>query len=321
VTTISFFLAAGLMAVPETGAEAGGALVDPVLLIFIALFGLGIALAVALFLTSSIADTWRAAMSNTDRQMLVNALGIGAIFVLLGLMAVFEPFRLSSAAARQQDESAHRGTLHFAQYCVLCHGLTGQGGPVPQEQVVGQSMFAPPVNRPDFRPQDPQEAAERANFIRRVTERGRPGTSMPAWAIEEGGGLNSQEIEDLVTFMQHGNWAEVEEHVSPETLAQIREIQPGIPTDVGEAGPGKVLFGSKGCAGCHMIGGVGGAVAPALDRYGTQPDIADVLPMNEDNLTRWLQNPPAVKPGTLMPNLGLSEEEARQIAEYLLSLR
>jgi cytochrome c1 len=38
-------------------------------------------------------------------------------------------------------------------------------------------------------------------------------------------------------------------------------------------------------------------------------------------LILWLQNPQAVEPGTVMPNLGLTEIEARDIAAYLYTLR
>jgi cytochrome c1 len=37
-------------------------------------------------------------------------------------------------------------------------------------------------------------------------------------------------------------------------------------------------------------------------------------------MIRWLRDPPAVDASTAMPNLGLSEAEARDIAAYLLAL-
>ena len=40
-----------------------------------------------------------------------------------------------------------------------------------------------------------------------------------------------------------------------------------------------------------------------------------------ENMIRWLIDPQAVEPGTAMPNLGMSEADARHIAAYLYTLR
>ena len=40
-----------------------------------------------------------------------------------------------------------------------------------------------------------------------------------------------------------------------------------------------------------------------------------------ENLQRWLVNPQALKPGVLMPNLGLSQDQAKALTAYLLSLK
>lgn len=73
-----------------------------------------------------------------------------------------------------------------------------------------------------------------------------------------------------------------------------------------------------------MIPGVRGArgtVAAPLTDFGERHYIAGRLPNNADNLTRWILDPQEVDPGTAMPSVGLSEQEARDVAAYLLSLR
>ena len=86
--------------------------------------------------------------------------------------------------------------------------------------------------------------------------------------------------------------------------------------------PGKALYLAKGCAGCHTIEGVSaGTVGPNLSKEGGKDNIAGVLPMNKDNLMKWLANPPAVKPGTAMPNLGLNPQEQSDLADYIGSLK
>jgi cytochrome c1 len=46
--------------------------------------------------------------------------------------------------------------------------------------------------------------------------------------------------------------------------------------------------------------------------------LAGRLPNERDNLVRWLREPQALKPGSAMPDLGVTERDARDIAAYLL---
>jgi cytochrome c1 len=46
--------------------------------------------------------------------------------------------------------------------------------------------------------------------------------------------------------------------------------------------------------------------------------LAGRLPNGPENLERWLRGPQAVKPGSAMPDLGVTERDARDIAAYLL---
>lgn len=63
------------------------------------------------------------------------------------------------------------------------------------------------------------------------------------------------------------------------------------------------------CVACHQLGGVGGVVGPKLDGVGKKFDQA--------YLAKWLSDPQAVKPGTTMPKLPLSEEEITKLVEFL----
>jgi cytochrome c len=92
----------------------------------------------------------------------------------------------------------------------------------------------------------------------------------------------------------------------------------------GDPGRGESLIYVQGCGSCHTIPGVTGArgtVGPPLARWSRRDFIAGELPNTPDNLVRWIVNAPAIEPGTDMPNLGLSEAEARDIAAYLYTLR
>lgn len=102
----------------------------------------------------------------------------------------------------------------------------------------------------------------------------------------------------------------------------------GAPDDeklqIGNFERGQRLLGQYQCASCHRIPGVEGAqrqVGPALDAIGRAAYIAGHLPNTPAVLARFVQNPPLEKPGTLMPALGVTAEQARDMAAYLHRLR
>ncbi|HEX9495866.1 MAG TPA: cytochrome c oxidase subunit II [Candidatus Limnocylindria bacterium] len=88
---------------------------------------------------------------------------------------------------------------------------------------------------------------------------------------------------------------------------------------------GKQLFTTLACAGCHTIQGLtGGKVGPDLSHEASKKTpIAGVagLDVTEANLKKWIANPPAVKPGTLMPNLGLDQPTIDALVQFILTLR
>ena len=84
---------------------------------------------------------------------------------------------------------------------------------------------------------------------------------------------------------------------------------------------GAELIVQYGCGACHVVPGIRaaqGTVGPDLHGFARQSYVAGVLPNRPGDLTRWLMNPPAHSPATAMPNLGLEQDEARDIAAYLL---
>lgn len=92
----------------------------------------------------------------------------------------------------------------------------------------------------------------------------------------------------------------------------------------GDPQRGKAAIARYGCATCHTIPGINGAdalVGPPLTQMGARSYIAGVLPNTPDNMIRWLENPPGVDRLTAMPNLGVSDSDARDIAGYLYTLK
>lgn len=95
------------------------------------------------------------------------------------------------------------------------------------------------------------------------------------------------------------------------------------PAAIGSIDRGEQHILNYGCGACHTIPGISGAdnlVGPPLTSFSRRSYVAGVLPNTPENLIAWIQNPHAVQPDTVMPNLGVSEADARDIAAYLLSL-
>jgi cytochrome c len=92
----------------------------------------------------------------------------------------------------------------------------------------------------------------------------------------------------------------------------------------GNAATGQHLIALYQCGACHAIPGAAGAAGtagPPLSGFGRRSYIAGSIPNQGPALVRWLVDPPASKPGTTMPNLGVSDSEARHMAAYLYSLQ
>jgi cytochrome c oxidase assembly factor CtaG/cytochrome c2 len=87
---------------------------------------------------------------------------------------------------------------------------------------------------------------------------------------------------------------------------------------------GPALIRHYGCGACHTVPGVAqadGTVGPPLTQFGRRAYIAGTLQNNPDNLILWLRDPQQVAPGNAMPNTGLTQRDARDIAAYLYTLQ
>ncbi|HEX8602108.1 MAG TPA: c-type cytochrome, partial [Pseudoduganella sp.] len=85
---------------------------------------------------------------------------------------------------------------------------------------------------------------------------------------------------------------------------------------------GRMALAQYACHACHTIPGVTGPetfVGPPLEGLSQRKYVAGILPNSADNLVRWIRAPQAVHPQSAMPDLGVSERDARDMAAYLLS--
>lgn len=92
----------------------------------------------------------------------------------------------------------------------------------------------------------------------------------------------------------------------------------------GEPARGRDAIRRYGCASCHTIPGVEGArgqVGPSLQGIASRSYLAGKLPNTPPNMIKWIREPQEVQPGTAMPELGVTEQDGKDIAAYLYTLR
>lgn len=91
-----------------------------------------------------------------------------------------------------------------------------------------------------------------------------------------------------------------------------------------DARRGQRLLAEYGCGACHVIPGVTmarGLAGPPLTSYAYRSHVAGTMPNTPPNLVRWIRDPQAIEPRTAMPNLGVGEADARDMAAYLYTLK
>jgi cytochrome c len=87
---------------------------------------------------------------------------------------------------------------------------------------------------------------------------------------------------------------------------------------------GHQLVGYYGCNACHTItdvAGPRGKVAPPLDGIAERGFLAGELPNTSQNMQRWIREPHSVEPKTAMPDMGVTEQDAKDITAFLYTLR
>jgi mono/diheme cytochrome c family protein len=209
--------------------------------------------------------------------------------------------------------------LHlYRRHCAQCHGAPGVA---PEPFALGM-MPTPAALVHAAREWPPAE-------IFWVIKEGIKMTGMPAWRYRMG----DDEIWAVVAFVRE---------MARLTPRQYAERAAGEAVEAGTADAGRKPEGTDAldpppdaargkraihqyaCATCHAIPGIVGPnapVGPPLDGVGSRLMLGGVLPNSSDNMVRWLRSPQAVAPLTAMPDLGLSERDARDIAAYLATLR
>lgn len=225
-------------------------------------------------------------------------LGVTLAVVLLLTLVIYgvvDTQRTPSLKAADLERMVVKGQEIYAQYCIQCHGPKGEG------------CIGPALNRATWRPEleggeaNPEYDDGAYDFIKKVVERGRnsnqPGIEMPAWSIEEGQALNDQQIDDVVAFVQYGDFDDtLEDAPSATGLNEALPAYSGFENeeDINQV---KQLMLAKGCLNCHALGKGGGRIGADLTDVGSR--------RTADWLRTWIRNPQSVPASERGPNLWL----------------
>jgi mono/diheme cytochrome c family protein len=215
------------------------------------------------------------------------------------------------------DETRIRnGFAHYRSHCLQCHGAPGIA---PEPFALGL-VPAPAALVATAREWPAKE-------IYWVVKHGIKMSGMPAWEYR----MTDEEIWDVVAFVEHmpalspaeyQRWDRSMPDRPAGTLPAV--AAPSNPAMVGDARAGRLAIDQYLCATCHQIPGIVGAnrhVGPPLNGIGTRKYIAGILPNTQQNMVRWLRHPTAVDPLSAMPDLGVTEKDAHDIAAYLYTLK
>lgn len=89
-----------------------------------------------------------------------------------------------------------------------------------------------------------------------------------------------------------------------------------------QAGKQKIVV--HDCHSCHVIPGIEGdarLLGPTLDHWSGRDTILDRWPNNSVNLEKWIRHSEQMLPGTTMRMMSVNEQDAKDIAAYLFSIR
>jgi cytochrome c1 len=92
----------------------------------------------------------------------------------------------------------------------------------------------------------------------------------------------------------------------------------------GDPDRGEQLIRYYGCTSCHQIPGIHGAnglVGPPLDHMASRTYVGGVIQNTPRNMVAWIQDPKSIDQKSAMPNVHVSDQDAKDIACYLYTLR
>jgi mono/diheme cytochrome c family protein len=200
-----------------------------------------------------------------------------------------------------------KGSACYRSYCAECHGAPGVA---PKPAALG--MMPIPTNLAGI------AGGQTPQWLYYVTSKGVRMTGMPAWEFR----LADESLWAVVAFLKTlpalsaADYARLSQHDTAASCA-VR-----APDSLPPMADGDVLLRQYACHSCHVIEGVVGPdihVGPRLEDWPSRAMISGTLPNTPENLARFIRAPQEHQPGSLMPDLGVTEADARVMAAFLFA--
>ena len=88
---------------------------------------------------------------------------------------------------------------------------------------------------------------------------------------------------------------------------------------------GEAALVRYGCIACHTVDGIrqsqAATVGPPLTRMASRTYLAGNLQNTPETLIRWIQKPREIHPDTAMPDVGVTDSDAQDMAAYLYTFK
>jgi len=197
------------------------------------------------------------------------------------------------------------GQACYRQYCQQCHGAPG---------IARDGMGRGQLPSPGHLSQSAREWSAAELFY--VTQQGIRMSGMPAWQYrisEEGLWSTVAFLKKMPELSRAGYEAMTAEGAQIDCPRAAAERPYTLERT-------KTMMLQYACHNCHQIDGLVGPVTfvgPDLRGWRQRGYIGGVLPNTRENLVKWLLDPQAVSPQSLMPDMELAEAHAHDIARYL----
>jgi nitric oxide reductase subunit C len=233
------------------------------------------------------------AKSQARLMFLVTTIGFSAVFLGLTIDTVMQmPARTNE---KEMSPAVVRGKgIWEDNNCMGCHTILGEG-----------AYYAPELTKVVERRGVP--------WIRVFLKD--PQAMFPGQRKMVKYDFTDAEIDDVAAFLTWIGTIDTNGFPAKPDMGAPQAPPASAPAGAGSSatahGPPPPAMVTQVCQACHAVGGVGGVVGPSFDGVGQRFD--------REKLDAWLKDPQAVKPGTAMPNLGLTDAVRAELVTWLLT--
>jgi len=216
---------------------------------------------------------------------LLATIGFSGVFLVLTIDTIRQVPERSNEDALD-DQVVLGKQIWDRNNCMGCHTILGEG-----------AYYAPELTK----------AVDRRGEAWLKAFLADPEAMFPGERRMQNYGFSAEEIDAVIAFLAWIGNIDTNGFPPEPDLAP----PPTVVVAANAGGPARPPMFDSICVACHSLGGAGGGVGPALD------GVADRY--SPEDLRTWLADPTAVKPGTAMPDLGLTDDQLDSLTAFLMA--